>query len=125
MTVAELLARISSHELSEWMAYEQVAGPLGGARHDQLTAMITHTLASIWRGDGPPYPFEQFLPAWATSTSAAAGDPVPVDDDSGGGPPLEPWQVLKAKVAHANRLLGGRDLRGGTDVDAGLPDDPP
>lgn len=92
------------------MAYEQAFGPLGDARHDHLTAMIVHTLANLFRGQGPAYPIEQFLPAWAPRPAADGGGPDGdlVDEH---GSPVEPWQALKAKVAITNQLLGGRDLR--------------
>lgn len=46
MTVEELLARVSSAELTEWQAFEQVEGPLGGRRDDTLAALVSFYVAS-------------------------------------------------------------------------------
>lgn len=37
---------MSAAEITQWHAYEQVAGPLGGARDDILAAMIAYYVAS-------------------------------------------------------------------------------
>ena len=50
MPVGELLARTSSHELTEWQAYEREYGPLGAERGDLLTASLAHTMASLQAG---------------------------------------------------------------------------
>ena len=50
MTVAELLARVSSRELTEWMAYERLTGPLGGERADHHAALVAQTVANVNRG---------------------------------------------------------------------------
>ncbi len=52
MTVGELLARVSSRELTEWMVYERVAGPLGGRRGDIQSAIIAATIVNSKRGKG-------------------------------------------------------------------------
>lgn len=44
MTVAEMLARISSYELTEWAAYEQMTGPLGPSWRDDVLAAIHEQL---------------------------------------------------------------------------------
>lgn len=64
MPVGELLARISSRELTEWMAYEQMAGPLGAERHDQLVAMLCAVIANANRGKGRKAKSKDFLPRW-------------------------------------------------------------
>lgn len=46
MTVAELDARISSRELSEWMAYETVTGPLAHRRGDIQAATVAAVVAN-------------------------------------------------------------------------------
>ncbi len=52
MTVGRLLREISSVELTEWMAYEQITGPLGPRRGDYQAAQITATLLNVHRGKG-------------------------------------------------------------------------
>lgn len=47
--MAELLARVSSRELSEWMAYEKLTGPLGGERADHHAALVSQTVANVNR----------------------------------------------------------------------------
>lgn len=51
MPVGELLARTSSHELSEWSAYEREYGPLGPERGDWQAALVAHTTAAMLSGD--------------------------------------------------------------------------
>lgn len=34
-----MLGRLSARELTDWQAYERVAGPLGPERHDALAAL--------------------------------------------------------------------------------------
>lgn len=50
MTVAELLARTTSHELTEWRAYEQSFGPLGPERGDWNAATVAHVVAAANAG---------------------------------------------------------------------------
>lgn len=49
MTVAELLGRISSRELSEWMAYFEIEGPTGDARADWRAGMLASVIANANR----------------------------------------------------------------------------
>jgi hypothetical protein len=63
--VGELLDRIDSRELTEWEAYEAVAGPLGPARLDALFAQLMSVLANVNRSRRQrPYTAEQFMPQW-------------------------------------------------------------
>ncbi|MFF0867626.1 hypothetical protein ACFYUV_38095 [Nonomuraea sp. NPDC003560] len=64
MTVGRLLAEISSAELTEWIAYEQISGPLGQARTDIHTAMIGSWIVNSQRGKRGPLPLRKFLPGW-------------------------------------------------------------
>jgi hypothetical protein len=60
-----MLSRISSRELSGWMAYERITGPLGQRRDDIHTAMIMAMIANTNRPKGKaPIPVEKFLPDW-------------------------------------------------------------
>lgn len=45
MTVEELLARVSSRELTEWAAFEREFGPLGLERGDWQAALVAETAA--------------------------------------------------------------------------------
>lgn len=60
-----MLARVSARELSEWEAYEGLAGPIGAERFDHLFAMLASVIANVNRGKGQrPYKGEQFMPKW-------------------------------------------------------------
>ncbi|WP_017599196.1 phage tail assembly protein T [Nocardiopsis lucentensis] len=100
MPVGEMLRRMSSAELTRWMAYEQITGPLGGQRDDQLVALLASVIANANRGKGgrKAKPTD-FLPDW--------------DHDRGTS-----WEEQLAAVRDANRALGGveeiRDADGHT-----------
>lgn len=65
MTVRELLARIDSRELSEWVAYEQITGPLGPERSDIHAGIIAATIANSNRGKGSKKAKPaDFIPKW-------------------------------------------------------------
>jgi len=64
MTVGELLARTSSHELSEWRAYEREFGPLGPERGDVHQALISHTIAASLSTGKTKFRLADFLPRW-------------------------------------------------------------
>lgn len=65
MTVGELLARISSRELSEWAAFERVEGPLGGTRGDVQAAVVAATVANANRPKNKSAAkVTDFLPDW-------------------------------------------------------------
>lgn len=53
MTVAELLSRISSWELSEWMAYEDATGPLDNRWRDDMLARIHECIQVAFAGGEP------------------------------------------------------------------------
>jgi len=64
MTVGELLARISSRELSEWMAFFQLE-PWGAEVEDWRTGLIASTIANVNRDPKKrrkPYEPEDFMP---------------------------------------------------------------
>lgn len=52
MTVADLDSRLDSYELTEWMVYEQMTGPLGRRRGDIQAATIAAVIANANRGKG-------------------------------------------------------------------------
>lgn len=64
MTVGDLMNRIDSRELTEWSAYERVAGPLGPERDDLHTAMICTAITNAMKGKGPDAKPEDFMPVW-------------------------------------------------------------
>lgn len=64
MPVCEMLDRIPSRELTEWQAYERVAGPLGPARADVQAAIVAATVANANRGKGKPATPADFVPEW-------------------------------------------------------------
>lgn len=47
MTVNDLLNKVSSYELSQWMAFEKVNGPLGQQYSDDMSANIHEQLQAI------------------------------------------------------------------------------
>lgn len=64
MTVAEMLARIDSRELTEWMAYAAIE-PFGEERADLRAGIIAATIANANRDPKKqPKPFqpEAFMP---------------------------------------------------------------
>ncbi|GGN46795.1 phage tail assembly protein T [Streptomyces fuscichromogenes] len=89
--MAELLARTSSAELTEWMAYEQIAGPLGGARHDILSSVLAAVVANTARGKNTraAQPTD-FLPKWDRARRMD-------------------WREMLANVKSLNRRMGGTD----------------
>lgn len=93
MTVRELLERIDSRELSEWMAHELVDGPLGGARGDVHAAVGAAATVNVNRSRRRPYPVSDFVPTWDTHREQQT-----------------PEQML-AIVVGLNRRMGGADLR--------------
>jgi hypothetical protein len=74
MTVAELLGRISSDELTEWQAYERAHGPLGPVRGDWQAALIASTIVAVNKGKRGRRPkLQDFLLAWKDGSAA---DPI-------------------------------------------------
>lgn len=62
MTVRELLARIDSRELSEWMAYYEL-NPFGSVRTDLNAGVIAATIANVNRGkNGKTFQPADFMP---------------------------------------------------------------
>lgn len=59
-----MLDRMPSREITEWQAYERVAGPLGPARADVQSAIVAATVANANRGKGKPATPADFIPTW-------------------------------------------------------------
>lgn len=98
MTVSELLARVSSRELSEWMAYAELE-PFGSPRSDRLEALAGQELtllANVNRDPkkkSAPYRIEEFMP-WLEIRK-----------------PAQSWQEQLAIAEMLNSLFGGDDRR--------------
>lgn len=91
MPVGELLRRTSSAELTEWMAYEQLAGPLGPARTDILVAQLCAVVANSQKDKkSKKAKPKDFLPDW----------------DKGRGEP-QTWQQTKGMAQALNAAFGG------------------
>lgn len=61
MPVGEMLARMSSQELTAWQAFDQVE-PVGPRRGDYHAALIASLIANVNRDPKrQPYRLEQFL----------------------------------------------------------------
>ncbi|MCM2390201.1 phage tail assembly protein T [Streptomyces albipurpureus] len=92
----EVLARHTSAQLTEWMAYERVTGPLGPERLDVLFSILTATVANTARGKGQRAKEpKDFLPEW---------------DQSKPGPG---WEEMLTAVKQMNSRMGGTDLTNG------------
>ena len=66
MTVRELLTRISSKELSEWIAYYAME-PWGVETEDLRTGIIASTIANVNRDpkkQKKPFKPQDFMPKW-------------------------------------------------------------
>lgn len=89
-----MLASVSSAELTEWMAYEQVTGPLGPARDDLLMSVLAATVANTARGKkGRRSKPSDFLPKWDRGRRMD-------------------WQDMLTAVRGINKRLGGTDTTG-------------
>lgn len=84
MTRAEMLERISSAELTEWLAYERVTGPLGGERADAQSALVAYYIVSALGAKTRP---DKLLPRW---------DRPPMD-----------WRAMKAAAIAVTKQHGG------------------
>lgn len=90
MTVRELLARVDSRELSEWMAYYRLE-PWGTQVEDLRTGIVSATVANANRDpkkQRKPYSPKDFMPQW---------------DKPGEQSPEEQLEIIK--MWHA--LMGG------------------
>ena len=82
MTVAELGERMSSRELSEWMAYSTLE-PFGEERADLRSGIVAATIANVHRDpakSGPIAP-SVFMPQFADDTDETDELPEPSVDE--------------------------------------------
>uniref|UniRef100_A0AAU2A217 DUF4035 domain-containing protein n=1 Tax=Streptomyces sp. NBC_00093 TaxID=2975649 RepID=A0AAU2A217_9ACTN len=89
MTVADLDSRLGSAELTEWMAFERLTGPLGRRRHDIQAATIAATVANANRGKGRRSKVSDFLPPYGTQRKSP--------------------QEMLAAIRGINRSMGGAE----------------
>ncbi|MGH3599815.1 MAG: phage tail assembly protein T [Pseudonocardiaceae bacterium] len=83
---------MSAAEVTEWQAYEQVAGPLGGERLDLLMAVLAATVANSAGSKRKMKPAD-FIPKWDRSRG-------------------QTWQEQLAMVKTMNKRFGGT-VKGG------------
>lgn len=106
MTHGQLLACISSRELSEWLALYSIE-MLPQQRLELLLAQLLALTANVHRNEGDPAADPaDFLPWWNL-----AWDPAAEMDEPG----QTPAQML-ALVEQLNAALGGEDRRGRPEV---------
>jgi hypothetical protein len=91
MPVGDLLARVSSRELTEWMAYYEME-PFGEERADLRAGIIASTVANVNRAKGKAYKPQDFMPKFERRGQKT-------------------WQEILTAVERMNALLGGRDER--------------
>jgi hypothetical protein len=63
MTVAEMLARISAHEIAEWLAYSRLE-PFGEFQQEYRAALVASTVANTARDEKKhkePFEAEEFM----------------------------------------------------------------
>lgn len=109
-SVAWGLARISSRELVEWMAFDAVE-PLGESRADLRMGIVAATVANVNRASNQPAVAPaDFVPGY--------WDEEPDEEDA----PAD-WQGMLATVEALNAAFGGADARAaqqdGSDGDTG------
>lgn len=96
MTVADLESRLGSAELTEWMAFERMTGPLGRRRQDIQAATIAATIANSQRGKrGRKFKMQDFL--------------IPYGEDDRKSP-----QQMLDTIRQLNAAMGGEE-HGGRD----------
>lgn len=92
MTVAELLARISSKELTEWMAFSQIE-PFGADTSYLGHAITASTVANVNRQKGKkPHKPEDFMPKFEKKKEQST-------------------ESMVAFAAYMTASMGGEDLR--------------
>jgi len=73
-TVRELLERVDSREISEWMAFAKVE-PFGEERADIRSAIIACTMANMWLGKNQkPYKITDFMPKFEPDEPQSTAD---------------------------------------------------
>lgn len=105
MTVGELLARVSSRELSEWMEYARME-PFGEERADLRAGIIASTTANLYRKKGKkPLQPQDFMPKFGEAAADREGV-VPAEARQ-----ARPSAEMLKTVELLNAAFGGKDLR--------------
>ena len=94
----EMLSRMDSRELVDWMAYERV-DPFGLDRLDLLAGIIASTIANVYRDEKKrkkPFQPDEFMPKFDARKKEK---------------PRQTWQQQKQIIEMLNVALKGRDLR--------------
>jgi hypothetical protein len=97
--VRELLERVESAELSEWMAYDQL-DPFGNYRGDLQSAIVASTIANVnlnRKKRKKPFSPDDFIPEFGKL----------IESD----PEVARQNKMLAMVEMMNAALGGSDLR--------------
>lgn len=79
MTVAELLARMSSRELTEWICFWGIEGPAGEERADWRAGLVASTIANANRDPKKrrePFEPTDFMPKWGETGDREQGSGV-------------------------------------------------
>lgn len=92
MTVKELLSRIDSQELTEWMAFYELE-PFGTEPEDYRTGIIASTIANVNRDakrQPKPYRPQDFMPVWTRKAKKEQSE-----------------EEMRQVIMMWNRVLGG------------------
>lgn len=87
MTREEMLERISSAELTQWQAYEQVTGPLGDERADANAALTAFYVMQAL--GAKKVKLDKLLPKWDRK-------------------PTQRWQDMKLMAQGLAKAAGGK-----------------
>lgn len=65
MPIGEMLARMSAQEITDWIAYERISGPLGPVRGDWQAAIVAATVyGAAATKKTKRRKLKDFLPKW-------------------------------------------------------------
>lgn len=92
MTVDGMLRRMSSRELSEWIAFYNIE-PFGEERQDLRNAMACCVMANAWRGKGKAFKINDFMLRFEQKKQSA--------------------ETMKKLLEIAVRKAGGKVIRNG------------
>lgn len=79
MTVEDLLARMSSRELTEWICYFGIEGPAGEERADWRAGLVASTIANANRDPKrrkEPFEPTDFMPKWGEAGDKGQGSGI-------------------------------------------------
>jgi hypothetical protein len=113
MTVAEMLTRVSSCELTEWAAFYALE-PFGEERADLRAGIISATVANVNRGEKQePLAAADFMPKFDREVDEEMADEEAASDDESEAVPEDPeaWREMLKRVEAMNAAFGGYDLR--------------